>query len=119
VARQRLGGHRAAPDDAPREEESRPAISLDGKTVAYTATYERPAEVYTLPLDGGVPIRRTHDASRASVVGWTPSGEILCATRRYSTLPNTQLEPAVRHLQALITTKPVPVPRTPPYPVKT
>ncbi len=73
------------------EEESRPAISPDGKTVAYTATYEGPAEVYTLPLDGGVPIRRTHDASRASVVGWTPGGEILYATRRYSTLPDTQL----------------------------
>ena len=73
------------------EEESRPAISPDGKTVAYTATYEGPAEVYTLPLDGGVPVRQTHDASRGSVVGWTPAGEILYATRRYSTLPNTQL----------------------------
>jgi tricorn protease len=73
------------------EEESRPAISPDGKTVAYSASYEGPVEVYTLPLDGGVPVRQTHDASRGSVVGWTPAGEILYATRRYSTLPNTQL----------------------------
>ncbi len=73
------------------EEESRPAISPDGKTVAYTATYEGPAEVFTLPLDGGVPVRRTHDASRGLVVGWTPGGEVLFATRRHSTLPNTQL----------------------------
>ena len=48
------------------EEESRPAISPDGKTVAYSASYEGPVEVYTLPLDGGVPVRRTHDASRAT-----------------------------------------------------
>jgi len=73
------------------EEESRPAISPDGKTVAYSATYEGPGEVYTLPLDGGVPVRQTHDASRGAVVGWTPGGDILYATRRYSTLPNTQL----------------------------
>ena len=69
------------------EEESRPAISPDGKTVAYSATYEGPGEVYTLPLDGGVPVRRTHDASRGLVVGWTPGGEMLFATRRHSTLP--------------------------------
>jgi tricorn protease len=73
------------------EEESRAAISPDGKTVAYAATYEGPGEVYTLPLDGGVPVRQTHDASRAAVVGWTPTGEILYATRRQSTLPNVQL----------------------------
>ena len=73
------------------EEESRPAISPDGKVVAYSASYEGPVEIYTLPLDGGVPVRQTHDASRANVVSWTPNGDILYATRRYSTLPNTQL----------------------------
>ena len=45
------------------EEESRPAISPDGKTVAYSATYEGPTEVYTLPLDGGVPVRQTWGAT--------------------------------------------------------
>ena len=37
------------------EEESRPAISPDGKTVAFAASYEGPGEVYTLPLEGGQP----------------------------------------------------------------
>ncbi len=73
------------------EEESRPAVSPDGKVVAFSASYEGPVEVYTLPLDGGLPVRQTHDATRATVVGWTPNGDILYATRRYSTLPNTQL----------------------------
>ncbi len=73
------------------EEESRPVISPDGKLVAYSASYEGPVEIYTLPLEGGVPVRQTHDASRASAVSWTPQGEILYATRRYSTLPNIQL----------------------------
>jgi len=73
------------------EEESRAAISPDGRQVAYAATYEGPGEVYTLPLDGGVPVRQTHDASRPAFVTWTASGEILYATRRNSTLPNAQL----------------------------
>ncbi len=73
------------------EEESRPAISPDGKTVAYAATYEGPGEVYTLPLEGGVPARQTWDATRPAWLSWTPKGEVLYATRRHSTLPNAQL----------------------------
>lgn len=73
------------------EEESRPAISPDGKTVAFAGSYEGPGEVYTLPLEGGVPTRQTWDASRPSWISWTPRGEILFATRKHSTLPNVQL----------------------------
>jgi tricorn protease len=80
---QRLTAHPA--------EESRPAFSPDGRTLAYSAAYEGPMEVYTLPLDGGVPVRQTYDGGAAQVAGWTPAGEILYATRRYSGLPNTQL----------------------------
>ena len=40
-------------------EESRGAISPDGKTLAFSASYEGPTEVYTLPLDGnGLPGRQ-------------------------------------------------------------
>ena len=73
------------------EEESRPAVSPDGKTVAFTATYEGPGEVYTLPIDGGVPVRQTWDASRPTWLAWAPDGDILFAARSYSTLPNIQL----------------------------
>ncbi len=31
---------------------------------------------------------------------------------------DAQLEAAIKHLQELIKTKPVPVPKTPPYPIK-
>ena len=72
-------------------EESRAVFSPDGKTLAFSAAYEGPTEVYTLPLDGGAPSRQTYDGAAALVAGWTPSGEILYSTRRYATLPNPQL----------------------------
>ena len=72
-------------------EESRPAVSPDGKTLAYSAAYEGPTEVYTMPLDGGPPVRRTFEGAAALVVGWTPGGQVLYTTRRHSTLPDAQL----------------------------
>ncbi len=71
--------------------ESFPAISSDGKTVAFSAEYEGPQELYTMPLDGGLPVRHTFDASDPVVCGWTPQGEILYSTEKHSTLPNHQL----------------------------
>jgi len=71
--------------------ESRAAISPDGKTLAFSAEYEGPTEVYTMPLAGGLPERRTFHGGRAWVAGWTPDGKLLYATETFSTLPNTQL----------------------------
>ncbi len=70
--------------------ESYAAVSPDGATVAFSAEYEGPTEVYTMPLTGGVPQRRTFDGN-ARVVGWSGDGRILYATNRYATLPNAQL----------------------------
>jgi tricorn protease len=73
-------------------EESRPAVSPDGKMLAFSASYEGPIEVYTMPLDGNAtPTRRTYEGGQALVIGWTPKGEIMYSTRRFSTLPDTQL----------------------------
>ncbi len=71
--------------------ESSPAISPDGRTLAFSAQYEGPTEVYTMPLAGGLPARRTFAGQGGTVVGWTPDGKVLYGTQKYSTLPNTQL----------------------------
>jgi tricorn protease len=71
--------------------ETNPAISPDGTTIAFSAQYEGPTEVYTMPLAGGLPARRTFSGQTSTVVGWTPDGKILYATQKYSTLPSTQL----------------------------
>ena len=71
--------------------ESRAAISPDGLTVAFSAEYEGPTEVYTMPLAGGLPVRQTFEGGRAIVAGWTPESKVLYSTEWFSTLPNWQL----------------------------
>jgi tricorn protease len=77
-----------------------PAISPDGQTLAFVAQYDGPTEVYTMPLSGGRPTRRTftggevttHTASgEVTFVGWTPDGKVLYSTDVYSGLPGNQL----------------------------
>jgi tricorn protease len=55
-------------------EETNPIIAPDGLTLAFTARYEGPAELYTMPLSGGVPVRRTYEAETSVATTWTPGG---------------------------------------------
>lgn len=71
-------------------EESYPRVSPDGTTLAFSASYEGPTEVYTMPVSGGLPIRWTYEADASIVAGWTPGGEIVYTTNAYSTLPDAQ-----------------------------
>jgi tricorn protease len=71
-------------------EELHASISPDGQTVAFSAEYEGLLDVYTMPVDGGLPQRRTWDGD-AIVEGWTPDSRVLVRTERYSTLPDPKL----------------------------
>ncbi len=73
----------------PAQEDS-PAFSPDGKTIAFSARYEGPLDVYTMPAAGGLPVRRTFTGD-ATVCGWTADGKIIFDTRRLATLPDDQL----------------------------
>src|SRR6202041_841515 len=70
--------------------ESHAVISADGKTVAFSANFEGPTEVYTMPIDGGLPQRRTWDGDSVPA-GFAPDGRLMITTSRYATLPGTQL----------------------------
>jgi tricorn protease len=72
-------------------EESHPKISPDGRLIAFAAAYEGPTEVYTMPLEGGSPTRRTFAAEPSTPVGWTPGGRLIYTTTHFSTLPDAQL----------------------------
>ncbi|HEY0759076.1 MAG TPA: S41 family peptidase [Acidisarcina sp.] len=65
-------------------------ISPDGRSVGFSGEYEGPTEVYTMPLEGGLPERRTWDGD-AVPAGWTPDGRVVVRTYRYSTLPDAKL----------------------------
>lgn len=71
--------------------ETDPVISPDGRTVAFTARYEGPAEVYTMPITGGSPVRQTWEADRSVATTWTPGGELVYTTTHYSTLPMQEM----------------------------
>ena len=73
------------------EEELYPAISPDGKTIAFSASYEGPTEVYTMPITGGLPVRWTYESDFSRTNGWTPDGKVVYDTRAYATLPDRQL----------------------------
>ena len=68
-------------------EESSPAISPDGATLAFTARYEGPAALYTMPITGGAPVRRTYDGDNANATTWTPDGKLVYTTVNYAGIP--------------------------------
>ena len=70
--------------------ESMARISPDGLQVAFVGQYEGPNEVYTVPIAGGVPERRTWNGDSVPAA-WTPDGRLLVSTNRYSTLPDPKL----------------------------
>ncbi|MFC2160051.1 S41 family peptidase [Acidobacteriota bacterium] len=72
-------------------EETYPTISADGKTLAFSATYEGPTELYTMSIEGGMPERRTYEADSSTAVGFTPDGLLMYTTRAFSTIPDPQL----------------------------
>ena len=68
-------------------EEKYPAISPDGKWIAFTGNYDGPCEVYVIPINGGIPKRLTFlnvfesnkelNFATPVVLGWTKSGDVL------------------------------------------
>ncbi|MCZ6675108.1 MAG: protease, partial [Verrucomicrobia bacterium] len=72
-------------------EELYPRISPDGKTLSFTGSYEGPGQLYTMPLEGGLPQRWTYEAETSTNTAWTPKGEMVYATVHFSTLPDLQL----------------------------
>ncbi len=61
-------------------QETRPAVSPDGRWLAFSASYEGPQEVYLMPVEGGQPNRLTYEGLGCSVLGWTPHGQVLYST---------------------------------------
>ena len=72
-------------------EETDPVISPDGSTIAFTGRYEGPAEIYTMPIGGGLPVRRTYEADASVATTWTPDGRLVYTTRALSGVPKPMM----------------------------
>lgn len=63
--------------------ESNPYFSPDGKLIAFSAEYDGNTDVFTIPVEGGIPQRLTWHPSADMVRGFTPDGKaVLFASSR-------------------------------------
>ncbi|GLH72678.1 tricorn protease [Geothrix limicola] len=76
-----LTGGRAMRLTSHAGQEIRPAVSPDGRWLAFSGSYEGPQEVYVMPVEGGQPRRLTFAGLGCSVLGWTPQGQVLFTTQ--------------------------------------
>jgi tricorn protease len=63
-------------------EEKWPAISPDGRFIAFTAQYEGNDDVYVMAAAGGEPVRLTWHPMPDQVIGWRADGKIVFRSRR-------------------------------------
>ena len=64
-------------------EESWPRFSPDGKSIAFSASYQGNQDIYVMPVEGGIPNRVTYASHADRMVDWHPDGDkILFASRR-------------------------------------
>lgn len=56
-------------------QETNPAFSPDGSTIAFTGSYDGNADVYVVPAEGGDPVRLTWHPGYEVTAGWTPDGK--------------------------------------------
>lgn len=71
---------------------SYPALSADGRWLAFVGRYDGGPEVYVMPAEGGPTKRLTVDGDRGiKVQGWSRDGRVLVASSRYSGKPDTRL----------------------------
>lgn len=70
-------GGTAIPLASPRGQELYPRFSPDGQTIAFVGNYDGNRDLYTISVDGGVPVRVTHHPDTESLCDWTPDGKLL------------------------------------------
>ncbi|MDH5580226.1 MAG: peptidase S41, partial [Betaproteobacteria bacterium] len=62
---------------SPAGEEMFPRFSPDGSTIAFTGNYDGNMDIYTIPHQGGIPVRVTHHGMSDRLLDWHPDGKNL------------------------------------------
>ncbi len=76
----------ASPLASPPGLETFPKFSADGSTIAFVGNYDGNVDLYTIPLQGGVPHRVTHHPAAETLCDWTPGGKLLFYTNALAPL---------------------------------
>ena len=80
----------AIPLANPAGEETFPKFSADGRSIAFIGNYDGNRDIYTLPVDGGVPHRVTHHPAGETLCDWAPDGRLLFYSNAGSPLGRMQ-----------------------------
>ena len=67
-----------------------PRFSPDGKTLAVSANYEGNRDLYTIPVEGGIPTRLTFHPNPDTLCDWTNDGRLIFNTNGYAGLARQQ-----------------------------
>ena len=73
-------GGTALPVATPLGRAALPKFNSDGSQIAFTGNYDGNQDLYTLPVEGGEPVRVTHHPAVEKLCNWTPDGKLLFAS---------------------------------------
>ncbi|MSR28949.1 MAG: peptidase S41 [Phycisphaerales bacterium] len=80
-------GGTAQPVADPPGAESFARFSPDGQSIAFLGNYEGDRDIYTTPVDGGIPVRVTHNPATELPAEWLNDGRILFSASGMGTYP--------------------------------
>ncbi len=72
----------ATPLANPAGAERRPHFSPDGSKIAFVGNYDGNADIYVVPVAGGVPFRVTYHPGGERLSGWTSDGRLIYSSHR-------------------------------------
>jgi tricorn protease len=72
-------GGTASPLASPPGGEIFPRFSPDGRTIAFCGNYDGNLDIYTVPIDGGIPQRVTYHSSGERLCDWTFDNQLVFA----------------------------------------
>jgi tricorn protease len=82
----------ASPLASPPGGELFPRFSPDGRTIAFNGNYDGNLDIYTVPLEGGIPLRVTYHSGGERLCDWTFDDQLVFAMNGLGGLPRqTQL----------------------------
>ena len=72
--------------------ESNPVFSPDGKTIAFSASYDGNIDIFSIPTTGGIPKRLTYHPGREMALDFTPDGKSILFLSQRKVFTNRHMQ---------------------------